>query len=196
MSHVSMSARTRFLLTLTMFVASGCVYYSQPILPQIADWFSVSHVQAGLISSMTLFGFGLGLLLVAPLADVLDKRNLMVSLLGVNGTLFAIAAFSKHFTIFLAASLLIGMSAIAGQIAIPYMARLSAPHARGRNLGVLLSGALIGILLARTGSGFIAGRFGWRAVYLIGAVVMFALAGVLRKSLPADRGAATIEYRE
>src|SRR5262249_17782982 len=60
----------------------------------------------------------------------------------------------------------------------------------------LLSGALIGVLLARTGSGFIAGRFGWRAVYMIGAVVMFALAGVLRKSLPSDRGAATVEYRE
>jgi predicted MFS family arabinose efflux permease len=179
-----------------MFVASGCVYYSQPILPQIADSLGVSHVQAGLISSVTLLGFGLGLLLVAPLADVLDKRNLMVSLLSVDGMLFATAAFSHQFSVFLATSLLIGMSAISGQIAIPYVARFSAPHERGRNLGTLLSGALIGILLARTGSGFIAGRFGWRAVYVIGAVVMFALAALLRKSLPSDRGTASIQYRE
>ena len=67
MSHRPMSSKTRFLLTLTMFVASGCVYYSQPILPQIADSLGVSHLQAGLISSVTLLGFGLGLLLVAPL---------------------------------------------------------------------------------------------------------------------------------
>ena len=196
MSHESMSGRTRFFLTLTMFVASGCVYYSQPILPQIADSFGVSHLQAGLISSVTLLGFGLGLLLVAPLADVVDKRNLMVTLLGIDGVLFATAAVSKHFSLFLASSLLIGISAISGQIAIPYVARLSAPHERGRNLGTLLSGALIGILLARTGSGFIAGQFGWRAVYLIGAVVMFALSALLRKSLPPNRGESSIEYRE
>src|SRR5437764_1211737 len=138
MSIERMSPQTRFLLTLTMFVASGCVYYSQPILPEIAASLGVSHLQAGLISSVTLFGFGLGLLLIAPLADVLDKRNLMVTLLGVDGLLFATAAFSHRFSIFLATSLLIGMSAISGQIAIPYVARLSAPHERGRNLGALL----------------------------------------------------------
>src|SRR5215471_14269045 len=112
MSHESMSLRTRFFLTLTMFVASGCVYYSQPILPQIADSLGVSQVQVGLISSLTLLGFGLGLLLVAPLADVLDKRNLMVTLLTVDGALFATAAVSHQFSVFLATSLLIGMSAI------------------------------------------------------------------------------------
>jgi predicted MFS family arabinose efflux permease len=172
------------------------VYYSQPILPQIAESLGVSQVKAGLISSATLLGFGLGLLLVAPLADVLEKRRLMVTLLWVDGVLFATAAFSRNFTVFLAVSLLTGVSAISGQIAIPYVARLSAPNERGRNLGVLLSGALIGILLARTGSGFIAGHFGWRAVYLTGTGLMLALGVLLQKSLPADPGAASIEYRE
>ena len=196
MEQQSMSSQTRWLLTLTMFVASGCVYYSQPVLPQIADSLGVSHVQAGLISSATLLGFGLGLLLVAPLADVLEKRRLMVTLLWIDGALFAIAAISHNFGVFLAISFFTGMSAISGQIAIPYVARLSAPQERGRNLGTLLSGALIGILLARTGSGFIAGHFGWRAVYLIGAGLMVALGALLRKSLPPDPGAASIEYRE
>src|SRR6476660_5540884 len=103
MSHRPMSYQTRFLLTLTMFVASGCVYYSQPILPQIADSLGVSHLQAGLISSVTLLGFGLGLLLVAPLADVLDKRKLMGdaarhrwSFVRNSGGLQTLQRFSRH----------------------------------------------------------------------------------------------------
>lgn len=165
-------------------LAVANVYYAQPLLNTMADEFGISHAAVGLVITITQIGYGLGLLLVVPLGDLLDRRRLILgqSLLSMGALLVVSAAPSG--LVLLAGMAALGLLAVVTQVLVAYAAAL-APHAeRGRVVGIVTSGIIVGILLARTISGTLSDLFGWRSVYIVSAVATLVIVTLLAKFLP------------
>ncbi len=162
-----------------MTIATGLVvaniYYNQPLLADMAHDFGVSDKKAQQISLFTQIGYATGLLFIVPLADMLKRKRLILidfvlvilSLLG--------SALAPSVTIVMIAGFLVGVSSVIPQLLIPMAAHLAKPHERGKKIGFVMSGLLIGILLSRTLSGFIGEHFGWRSMYYIAAGLMLLI---------------------
>ena len=181
-----------FALTTGTMVAN--LYYVQPLLAAVAAAFGHDVTSTGYLVTFTQLGYALGLLLVVPLADVLDRRRLLSILLSINvGGLLATVA-SPGFVSFAAASLLVGCTSSAAMVVIPYAASLAPEHARGRIIGQVMSGLLLGILLARTVSGIVAEWAGWRSVYLLAAIAVAALLLALRAAIPREGVRGRVAY--
>jgi predicted MFS family arabinose efflux permease len=145
-------------------------------------------------ATLTQVGYALGLFAVVPLADVAERRRLLVALVAASGGALALAALATGPAALAAASLAIGVLSVAPQVIVPLAAGLAAPAERGRVVGAVMSGLLVGILLARVVSGAAGARFGWRAVFWGAAAAMAALALLLRARLPESRPAAALRY--
>jgi predicted MFS family arabinose efflux permease len=170
------------------------LYYIQPLLAAVAAAFGHSVTSAGYLVTFTQLGYAAGLLLVVPLGDALDRRRLLTVMLTVNVAGLVAAASSPNFSAFAAASLLIGCSSSAAMVVIPYVASKTPEATRGRAIGQVMSGLLLGILLARTVSGFVAEWAGWRAIYLIAAVAVSALLFGLRLAMPCEGASGRLGY--
>ncbi|WP_020433885.1 MFS transporter, partial [Paenibacillus riograndensis] len=133
-------------------------------------------------------------LFIVPLGDILENRKLILSSLLLTAAVLAIAAVIKSAILFLTASLVIGVGSVAAQILVPYAAHLSPEAVRGRNVGNVMSGLLLGIMLARPISSLVAEYMGWRAIYFISAALIFALALVLAKALPSRKPSTATAY--
>jgi predicted MFS family arabinose efflux permease len=191
-----MDKKLLWLLTVTTVLTVGNVYYSQPLLGEMGVFFNRPPAEVGSIPTLTQLGYVTGLLLLTPLGDVLEKRKLLVVLFFLSAISLLGAGLSPNFYVFLGFSFAIGATAVLVQILLPFVALMSAREERGKNLGMVLSGALIGVLLSRTLSGFIAGYLGWRGVYYIAAGIMLLLAAVLSKTLPEHHSAQKIKYHQ
>lgn len=174
------------LLAITCGVVVANMYYAQPIETQIAESFHVSASAVGVIPMMTQIGYALGLVLIVPLGDLMNKRKLIITMAGLSAFSLLAAFFAPGFRSFIAASLLIGLLSVVPQIIIPYGAVLAGPQKRGQIMGTLLSGLLTGILLSRTFSGILASVLPWKTVYLIAPLVIVALTLFLIKKMPQD----------
>jgi predicted MFS family arabinose efflux permease len=172
------------LLALTCGAAVANLYYAQPLLHTIAHAFSVSNGTAGLLVAITQAGYVLGLALLVPLGDLHERRRLIVTALVITAVALALDAAAPSFTLFALGLGVIGLTAVVAQIVVPMSSSLASPDERGSVVGTVMSGLLIGILVARTISGLLAEALGWRAVFVIAAVAMLALAAVLRCVLP------------
>ncbi|MGS0943108.1 MFS transporter [Pseudomonas luteola] len=170
------------------------LYYSQPIIELIAPAVGLSEHDASLIVSLTQIGYALGLLLLVPLADLLENRRLMVITVLASAVMLMAAGLSTQPSVFLVVSLLIGISSVAVQILIPLAAHLAPEQSRGRIVGTIMSGLLLGILLARPASSLIADHFGWRTVFFTSALIMLAIAGVVLKVIPARQPSHQAHY--
>ena len=191
----------RRLRTVTFALAAACglavanVYYAQPLLGAIADSFGISQGRAAVVVTLTQFGYALGMVVLLPLGDLLENRNLTsLTLLGTALALAAAAA-APNFAVFLAASVLVGLTSVVAQILVPLAAHLAPAEQRGAFVGRVMSGLLLGILLARTVSSLVASAFGWRAIFALSAVLMVATSVVLRRVLPRRRPDHTDGYR-
>lgn len=183
-----------WILSIASAMAVANLYYIQPLLADIGRNFAVSESAVGFIATLTQLGYAAGLLLIVPLGDVLDRRKLvMLTLLAVTVALAAMAV-APSMLILAVASFAVGLTTIAPQIIVPFAASLADPKERGRVVGNVMSGLLIGVLLARTVSGFVGAHFGWRTMYWIAAAMMFALAMVLRVMLPKEQPRERISY--
>ncbi len=185
-------------LTVVFAVACGlCVaniYYAQPLIGPISQTLQLHAGLAGLIMTLTQLGYGAGLLLLVPLADVVENRRLIVGALGgaVLG-LVGIALSNSAFT-FLAASFVVGLCAVAAQVLVPFASHLAPEATRGKVVGNIMAGLLGGIMLARPFSSLVAAGLGWRAVFWISALIMAALIVVLWRLLPERRPHGSIGY--
>jgi predicted MFS family arabinose efflux permease len=186
--------RLVWIMALACGVGVANLWYSQPLLVEMGRSFHVSSQQIGLVATLTQVGYALGMLLFVPLADLLDRRRLIVVLtLSVCGALVATAvAPSLHWL--LVASFLIGLTTVVPQAIIPFAASLAQPQERGRIIGSLYTGLLLGILLARTVSGFMGQYVGWRAMFWLAAVMMVGTAILLRLFLPKDSHSSDQSY--
>ncbi len=185
-------------LTLLFAVACGAVvanlYYTQPLLDAIGAALRVPSATAGLLVTVTQVGYALGLALIVPLGDALNRRRLVVSLLALTVVALVVAASAPGFAAFAVGCALIGLTSCAAQVLVPFAASLAPDATRGRVVGTVMSGLLLGILLARTFSGLLASVAGWRAVYLAAAALMLVLLLVLARALPPDRRSGGLPY--
>lgn len=172
------------LLAVTCGAAVANIYYAQPLLPIIGEALLVSEGTAGLLVTASQVGYAVALALLVPLGDVLERRRLVTALLAVTSLTLVGAAFAPGFGALLAAVALVGVTSAVAQVVVPMAASLAGDASRGRVVGTVMSGLLIGILGARTLAGFVAEIGGWRAVFGMGAVVMLVLAVVVRLVLP------------
>ncbi|NUS13037.1 MAG: MFS transporter [Streptomyces sp.] len=171
------------------------LYYAQPLLSDLRRSFHIGTVTAGSLVTAGQLGYALGLLLVVPLGDVLEKRRLATLLLSLTVAALALAGLAPGFGVLLAASLVLGCTLTVAQILVPYAADLAPDASRGRVVGQVMSGLLTGILLSRTVGSLVAGATSWRVVYLGSAALMTVLTLVLRSALPPRRPAAALPYR-
>lgn len=178
---------TQSLIALFAFCCGAIVanlYYAQPITELIAPDIHMSSNTASLIVSLTQIGYALGLFFLVPLGDLLENRKLMITTALVSIASLGAAAFAHQPGWFLGISLLVGFSSVAVQILIPLAAHLAPDESRGKVVGTIMSGLLLGILLSRPISSVIAGHFGWRAVFGSAAVLMALVTGVLALTIP------------
>lgn len=160
------------------------LYYAQPIIELIAPAVGLSMQQASLIVSLTQIGYAVGLLFLVPLADLLESRRLMLLTTLVAMLCLLAAAFSSAPGVFLGLSLVIGLSSVSVQMLIPLAAHLAPEETRGRVVGNIMAGLLLGILLARPVASLIAEYFGWRAVYVMAATLMLGIVLVIATTIP------------
>ncbi|APZ42171.1 MFS transporter [Acidihalobacter ferrooxydans] len=186
------------LLVLVMALACGItvanLYYAQPLLDTLASVFGVSTGAAGLIVTFTQLGYALGLVFLVPLGDILNRRRLIVALMLSTAVALAAAALADSIGLFLAASLAIGTTSVVAMVLVPFAASLAADYKRGRVVGQIMSGLLMGILLGRTVSGLLADAAGWRAVFWFGAALMLVQAAIMWRLLPDVRNHGRISY--
>jgi len=170
-------------------------YYAQPLLHTIATAFGVSEATAGLLVTAGQAGYAVGLALLVPLGDLLERRRLIARLLVLTAVAQALAAAAPTFAVLASALALVGVTSLVAQIIVPMAASLATDSERGQVVGKVMSGLIIGILLARTVSGLIASVAGWRPVYVMAAAAMLLLAAVLYRALPEVEPSERISYR-
>jgi predicted MFS family arabinose efflux permease len=172
------------LLAVTCGAAVANLYYAQPLLHTLAHVFGVSEGTAGLLITITQIGYVIGLALLVPLGDLLERRRMITVTILVTVVSLLVAAAAPTYAVFAAGLAVIGVTASVAQVIVPMSSTLASENERGRVVGTVMSGLLIGILLARTFSGLVAAAFGWRSVFVVGAAAMLILAGVLWRVLP------------
>ena len=182
-------------LTLTLAAAGGLIaanmYYAQPLAGPIAAALGLPPALTGLIVTLTQFGYSAGLLLIVPLADLLENRRLILVMLGIVIVALLCAALATHPLPFLLSEFCIGVGAVALQVIVPFAGHLAPPAMQGRVVGNILSGLMLGIMLARPAASFVAALSSWHMVFLLSAGLMvvtaLALANALPRRVPVSR---------
>jgi len=182
------------LLAISAGLIVANLYYAQTLVGPISAATGLSLEAAGLIVTLTQVGYALGLLFIVPLGDLLENRRLVfVALLATSASL-AVAAASTTAWAFLAASLGIGLGSVAAQVLVPFAAHLSREETRGQAVGKVVSGLLLGIMLARPVASLVADHGGWHLVFGAAAVAILTLAFVLLRKLPQRVPAQRLGY--
>ncbi|MBJ7522184.1 MAG: MFS transporter [Solirubrobacteraceae bacterium] len=181
------AALSRWIVLVMAFGCGAAVasnYYGQPLLDVIAETFGVAPSTAGFIVTASQLGYAAGLVFLVPLGDLLERRTLILRLLLATAVALAVTAAAPSVAVLAGALAIVGVTSVVAQILIPLSAALAPEHERGKVVGIVMSGLLIGILVARTVSGLIAQLGGWRLVYALASVVILVLAVTLWRVLP------------
>jgi predicted MFS family arabinose efflux permease len=181
-----------FALATGLAVASN--YLAQPLLATIRHDLHVSSSVAGFIVTVAQTGYALGLVLLLPLGDLLERRRLITTLAALTAVGLAAAGFAPSIGLLMGATGLVALTSVLAQILVPFAASLTPPARRGQVVGSVMSGLLVGILMARTVAGLVAQIAGWRTVYWVAAACMFTLAVVLHRQLPSYREHLALPY--
>ncbi len=183
-----------------LLLAAACgiivanIYYAQPLAGPIGQALGLNVGATGLIVTLTQIGYGLGLLFIVPLGDLVETRRLVLIAIALSAAALLLSATSAHPFPFLIASLLIGIGSTAVQILVPYAASLAPVHIRGRVVGQVMSGLLIGIMLSRPAASFVDDLWGWQAIFFVGAGLMVVIGGALAFSLPPRQPTSQQRY--
>ncbi|UKD57650.1 MFS transporter [Amycolatopsis sp. FU40] len=186
--------RTVFAAVCAVAVAS--IYAAQPVLAEIGADLGVPDASLGWIVAAGQLGYLAGLAALVPLGDLADRRKLIAAHLLLTAVGAGIAAAASQTWLLLTGLALAGLFAVVVQTTVAYAAALSTSEERGRTLGAVTSGVVIGILGARVAAGALAGLWGWRSVYVALAVLLAALAGLALKTMPPDPRRDGTTYRQ
>ncbi len=175
---------TLWLMTITTGMVAANIYYNQPLLGDITKDFNVTEGHGGTIAMLTQIGYAAGMFFTIPLGDLLQRKRLIMVefFLSIVGLL--VIGFAPTIQVLMIGSFLVGAFSIIPQLFVPMAAQLSAPENRGKTIGFVMSGLLIGILLSRTISGYVGAHLGWRAMYWLAAGLMAVLAACSYFMLP------------
>ncbi|MFF5258623.1 MFS transporter [Actinomadura viridis] len=185
-------------LLLLMSVATGLSvagnYFAQPLLDVIGRELRLSTTMAALIVTAAQAGYALGLMTLVPLGDLVERRRLAVALLGATSVFLLVSAVAPSGPVLLAGTLLTALTSVAAQVVVPFAVTLAAPQERGRVVGTVMTGLLLGGLLARTASGALSEPAGWRTIYWVNAVLVAVVAVLLWRFLPRLHTPAGLSY--
>jgi predicted MFS family arabinose efflux permease len=185
-------------LVFALAIACGAtvanIYYAQPLIGSISQSLGLDISEAGLIVTTLQIGYVAGLFFLVPLGDLVENKRLILIMLG--GLIFSLiaATLSTKPSIFVACSLLLGLTATATQMIVPLAGHIAPERIRGKTVGTVVSGLLFGILLARPVSTLLGGEFGWRVMYNISAAIMCATLLMLVFALPRRRPKPGMSY--
>ncbi|MEU4538317.1 MFS transporter [Streptosporangium sp. NPDC023825] len=175
-------------LLLLMSAATGLAvagnYIAQPLLDLIGRELGVGPSAAALVVTAAQGGYALGLVLLVPLGDLVERRRLAVSLYAATAVFLLVSATAANGTVLLAGTALTALTSVGAQVVVPFAATLADPAERGRVVGTVMTGLMLGLLLARTASGALSELGGWRTVYWVNAALMALMAVLLRTFLP------------
>ncbi|MCD0501795.1 MFS transporter [Bordetella petrii] len=186
-------------IILLMSAATGLIvasnYYMQPLLHTIGQHFHLSETAAGGIVTTAQLAYAAGLILLVPLGDMLERRSLIVAMTVLAAAGLLVSACSNSIAMLMAGTALTAFLSVVAQVLVPFAATLAAPRQRGKAVGTVMSGLLLGILLARTFAGVLAELGSWRTVYWVAALLMLGMAGALWRVLPRYKSPIDLDYR-
>jgi predicted MFS family arabinose efflux permease len=184
-----------WLLAVACGVTVANLVYAQPLTGPIGAALGLPAGARGLIVTLPQAGYGLSLLLIVPLADLVENRRLVLTLLLLELVCLVALSFAAQPVTFLSLAFLVGLTAAVVQILLPYVTYLVPEAERGRAVGTVVSGIMFGIMLARPLSSLVADLWSWRVMFRISAILMAALALILRLVLPRRRPTPGLTYR-
>lgn len=171
-------------LGLACAVGVSTMYYNQPLLLEMGHTYGATAGRTGFVAVATQVGYAMGLLFFVPLGDVLERRALMMRMYGAVALSLLLVAAAPTLSWLIAGSVLIGSFASVTHVALPIAPDLVANEERGRAIGIVMTGLLLGILLARTFSGWVSHIHGWRYVFVVAAVMNAAFVPMLWRMMP------------
>ena len=185
-------------MVLLMAFTTGVVvagnYYAQPLLHSISASFDLSYASAGIIVTVAQLSYALGLVLLVPLGDLFEQRRLMVTLLLLSTSGLFISALSQNFWMLLLGTSISSFFSVVAQVIVPFGAALASPSQRGQVVGTIMSGLLLGILLARTVAGILSDLGDWHTIYWFASIVVLMTTAVLYHKLPQHHQHAGLSY--
>lgn len=190
------SRRLLVVLAIACGVVVANLYYAQPLLPEIGKSLHAGSTATSVVVVLTQLGYAAGLVFVVPLGDRWERRRFASLTLLITAMALAGAAVAGNVAVLVAALLIVGVTSVIVQVLVPMAADLAADDERGRVVGTVMSGLLIGILASRTVAGLVGQAGGWRASYVLGAVLMVGTAAVLRHELPVSQPKAGQSYAD
>jgi predicted MFS family arabinose efflux permease len=190
----SLGAALTLLLATATGLAVASIYYVQPLLGLLSAQFGVGSAAIGLLPTLTQLGYGAAILLLSPLGDRYDRRRIIVAKAAALVAALAFTAAAPSFAVLCVASVAIGLAATLAQDLVPAAATLAPEAQRGKRVGQVMTGLLLGILLSRVASGSLAALAGWRAVYAAAALVVALLIPLLWRGLPRFQPATQAGY--
>lgn len=183
-----------FLMTTAVSATAANLYFNQPILPQIGADLGISGDSLGAIPAASQLGYALALLLISPLGDSVSRKRLIAILSFFLVGASALAVTANSLLMLVASCFVIGLSANITQQLIPFAASLSSEENKGRVIGTLMTGLTLGIVLSRTLSGYVGDEFGWRAVFVMSALLAVVFGLLLHLFLPKNKPSSSMPY--
>ncbi|MFD9425712.1 MULTISPECIES: MFS transporter [unclassified Streptomyces] len=196
-SSASLGRGLILLMALAAGLSAAGNYFAQPLLDLITQDLHIGVTLAGLIVAAAQAGYALGLILLVPLGDITERRRLAVGLFAATALFLLLTAAAPSGPLLLAGTALVALTSVGAQVVVPFAATLAAPEARGRVVGVVMSGVLLGGLVGRMAAGALSELGGWRTVYWVNALLMAVMAVLLHRKLPrlpVANGAAPTTY--
>ncbi|CNH00930.1 putative transporter protein [Yersinia thracica] len=184
------------LFAMASALAVANVYFAQPLLDIMAADLNASPSAIGLVVTLTQAGYALGLIFIVPLGDLWDRRKLIIGQLLLSAMALILVSLAPTFSLLLMALLIIGLMAVVVQVFVAFAAALAPEQQRGKVVGQVTSGIVLGILLARFISGTMADFAGWRSVYFCSAAVMLLMAVMFYRVMPHAAKSAPSSYRQ
>jgi predicted MFS family arabinose efflux permease len=183
----SLSSATLLLFAVASGLAVANVYFAHPLLDVMADDLGLERATAGLIVAASQVGYALGLIFLVPLGDLFDRRKLIIGHFLLSGLALTAIGFAENSTLLLISMAAMGLLAVVTQALVAYAASLADPARRGHVVGIVTSGIVLGILLARAVAGALTDIAGWRSVYLSSAILTLLIALLLWRNLPRQK---------
>lgn len=192
--NTSLSRGMVMLMAFTTGIAVASNYYAQPLLHSIADYFQLSYASAGVIVTLAQLSYALGLVLLVPLGDLFEQRRLIITMLLLSTSGLLLSALSMNIWMLFMGTCITSFFSVVAQVIVPLGSALASPHQRGQVVGTIMSGLLLGILLARTVAGFLSDLGNWRTIYWCAAAMLLLTTLVLYRKLPVRRQHAGLSY--